>query len=273
MPPTVDDNQTKRVCACTSERAQIAPRCARRSRAEREAQSTKVLCTERSICRFVETDDIPLRWSGWYPTTMLLMIYTAKPWWYTTFGGWYTTLRVDFGCIPLAVFCVIRRVRPTNSKYARLRAWWYARQSLDDIPPSVDDIQRQVVVFLFSLRENKKTAPTYGNGNNYTIHSHIHQYAPKITVGHRRSLLVCIDWQSCLWYTRFHKRDSEVIFGQRQNWSSACHGTCRLAHTPYRDRTVPDSLCHFCAATVFVTVFRFFTHRFYYKYFKKSILF
>ena len=52
-----------------------------------------------------------------------------------------------------------------------------------------------------------------------------------------------------------------------------CHGTCRLAHTPYRDRTVPDSLCHFCAATVFVTVFRFFTHRFYYKYFKKSILF
>ena len=43
------DNKTKRVCACTRERVQIAPRCARRSRAEREAQSTKVLCTERSI--------------------------------------------------------------------------------------------------------------------------------------------------------------------------------------------------------------------------------
>ena len=156
------------------------------------------------------------------------MICKAEPWWYTTFGGWYT------------------------------------RQSLD---------------FLFSLRENKKTAPTYGNGNNYTIHSHIHQYAPKITVGHRRSLLVCIDWQSRLWYTRFHKRDSEVIFGHKisicdslllRSQSIKYHGTCRLAHTPYRDRTVPDSLCHFCAATVFVTVFRFFTHRFYYKYFKKS---
>ena len=40
--------------------------------------------------------------------------------------------------------------------------------------------------------------------NNYTIHSHIHQYAPKITAGPRRSLL------------SFHKRDSEVIFGQRK---------------------------------------------------------
>ena len=54
-----DDNQAKRVCACTSERVQIAPRCARRSRAEREAQSTKVLCTERSICRSYRMDDIP----------------------------------------------------------------------------------------------------------------------------------------------------------------------------------------------------------------------
>ena len=41
--------------------------------------------------------------------------------------------------------------------------------------------------------------------NTYTIHSHIHQYAPKITVGHRRTLLAI----------SFHGRDSEVIFTQR----------------------------------------------------------
>ena len=44
------------------------------------------------------------------------------------------------------------------------------------------------------------------------------------------------------------------------------------AHTPYQASTVPDSLCLFRAATVFVTVFRFFTYRFYYKDFKKSIV-
>ena len=64
------------------------------------------------------------------------------------------------------------------------------------MPPSVDDMQRQAVDFLFSLRENKKTAPNMETENTYTIHSHIHQYAPKITVGHRRSLLVCTDRQS-----------------------------------------------------------------------------
>ena len=54
---TLGDNQTKRVCACTRERVQIAPRCARRSRAEREAQSTKVHCTERSIIQGCRLDD------------------------------------------------------------------------------------------------------------------------------------------------------------------------------------------------------------------------
>jgi hypothetical protein len=44
------------------------------------------------------------------------------------------------------------------------------------------------------------------------------------------------------------------------------------AHTPYRASTYPDSLYLFRAATVFVTVFRFFTHRFYYKITKMSIV-
>ena len=43
--------------------------------------------------------------------------------------------------------------------------------------------------------------------NKYTIHSHIHQYAPQITVRHRRSLLAERD-------SRFHGRNSEVIFGE-----------------------------------------------------------
>ncbi len=57
--------------------------------------------------------------------------------------------------------------------------------------------------FYFHCAKIKKPPPIWKRKNNYTIHSHIHQYAPKITVGPRRSLL------------HFHKRDSEVIFGQR----------------------------------------------------------
>jgi hypothetical protein len=50
--------------------------------------------------------------------------------------------------------------------------------------------------------------------NTYTIHSHIHQYAPGITVGLRRSLLF------------FHERDSEVIFtaGEGRAPLTVCHG-------------------------------------------------
>ena len=62
-------------------------------------------------------------------------------------------------------------------------AWWYTAQGADEIQ------WQNRWYFLFVVPVNKKTAPNMETENKYTIHSHIHQYAPKITVGHRRSLL------------------------------------------------------------------------------------
>ena len=54
--------------------------------------------------------------------------------------------------------------------------------------------------------------------NKYTIHSHIHQYAPQITVRHRRSLLAERD-------SRFRGRNSEVIFGDKHRKVHVSHPT------------------------------------------------
>ena len=65
--------------------------------------------------------------------------------------------------------------------------------------------------------------------NNYTIHSHIHQYAPKVTVGHRRSL-VAKNFTRMRTFS-FHKRDSEVIFTAIEEYTDPyCHG--RLKKKP-----------------------------------------
>ena len=55
--------------------------------------------------------------------------------------------------------------------------------------------------------ENKKPSPRMET-EKYTIHSHIHQYAPQITVRHRHPLLAEPN-------SRFYRRNSEVIFGDK----------------------------------------------------------
>ena len=135
------------------------------------------------------------------------------------------------------------------------------------------------LIFYFRSAKIKKPPPIWKRKQLY----HPFTYPPICAQDYGRAPSL-ITWLYQLHFvavdTRFHKRDSEVIFGHRFDESppfgwytlDKMPRQSRLAHTPYRAFTYPDSLCLFCAATVFVTVFRFFTHRFYYKYFKKSIL-
>ena len=111
------------------------------------------------------------------------------------------------------------------------------------MPPLVDDIQGRALIFYFPRRKIKKPPPIWKRKQLY----HPFTYPP-----------ICAQ--------DYGRAPSLITTASQARLGSDIH----TAHTPYRASTVSDSLYLFRAATVFVTVFRFFTYRFYYKYFEKS---
>ena len=148
----------------------------------------------------------------------------------------------------------------TNLCLYNYMSWWYTRLWRDDIRTFGPMIYNgKPLIFYLSKRQIKKTAPNMETEKQLY---HPFTYPPICAQDYGRApSLITVFSQARL--------GSDIrAWGRYRH----CHGSRRLAHTPYRDRTVPDSLCLFCAATVFVTVFRFFTYRFYYKDIKMSIV-
>ena len=93
---------------------------------------------------------------------------------------WYTTRSVD-------------DIQRRALMIYKAEPWWYTRQSLDDIQRRALMIYNgEPLIFYFLCVKNKKPPPNMETENKYTIHSHIHQYAPHITARPRRSLLTDI---------------------------------------------------------------------------------
>ena len=133
----------------------------------------------------------------------------------------------------------------------------------------------------FSRRRRQKKPLPYGNGKQLY---HPFTYPPICAQGYGRAptLISCQKLHTDAYFQLSQARLGSDIHGNRGIYRSLLPRQTEKetrshilpsVRTPYRAFTYPDSLHLFRTATVFVTVFRFFTYRFYYKDIKKSILF